>query len=406
MIEPQQRPSAHDRRDLGLWFAAIVLVAANLRPVIASVPPLVGDLASAFGLSAVGVGALTTLPVVCMGVFAPLAAVLTRRALPVAVGLIVLGAAARAVGGVAWLYAGTAVAGIGIAIAGTLLPSLVRALAPDRVGPVTGLYTAALITGAFIAAGSTEPLRSTLDISATAVLALWALPAAVALGVVLLALAHSASPHSLLAMVSAPGQPSAHDRPNLGRLPWRSRQAWLVTLFMGAQSLMFYATLAWFAALYINEGYSTQRAGLLLAVFSAAQIPTALVMPMLAHRTGHPRAWVAASISVSTTGLVLVAAVPTVAPWLWAGLVGIGMGGNLSLALTVLTQAAPDHAAARGYAAMAFFVGYLMAAIGPVAAGALLEATSYRAVFATLGVLGAVTLVIGVASAGSRSGSA
>ena len=89
-----------------LWFAAIVLVAANLRPVIASVPPMVDRLAAGLGLSAVAAGALTTLPVVCMGLFAPAAAVLAHRlgssaVLAGAVALIGLGAAGRAFLGVA-----------------------------------------------------------------------------------------------------------------------------------------------------------------------------------------------------------------------------------------------------------------------------------------------------------------
>ena len=52
---------------------------------------------------------------------------------------------------------------------------------------------------------------------------------------------------------------------------------------------------------------------------------------------------------------------------------------------------------------MAFLVGYLLAAIGPVAAGAVLDATgSYRAVFAALAGLGAVTLGLGAAAGRPR----
>jgi hypothetical protein len=79
------------------------------------------------------------------------------------------------------LYPGTALAGIGIAVAGALLPSLVRLSVPDRVGPVTGLYTGSLIGGALLAAGLTEPLRSLFGLTPQAVLAVWSVPAAVAL---------------------------------------------------------------------------------------------------------------------------------------------------------------------------------------------------------------------------------
>jgi CP family cyanate transporter-like MFS transporter len=373
----------------GWWLIGLALVAANLRPVISSVPPLADQLVAEFGLSATQVGALTTLPVVCMGLFAPAAALLARRhgestVLAAAVAVIGIGAATRALAGTAGLYSGAILAGVGIAIAGTLLPSLVRTRFPGRVGPVTGLYTAALIAGAFLAAGATEPLRAAFGLSPQVTLALWALPAGVALVAWLL--------------VPRVGRTQA---PTRVTFPWRSTAAWLGTLFMGGQSLLFYATLAWLAPTYTRLGHTASYAGLLLAVFSAAQIVTALAMPALAHRGGDVRPWIALSVGATVVGLEMVAFAPegilgAAAPWIWAILLGLGMGGNLALALLVLTQNAPTPQAAAAFTGMAFFVGYLMAAAGPVAAGALRDVTgSYAPVFAVLSVLGVLTLAVG-----------
>jgi MFS transporter, CP family, cyanate transporter len=375
-----------DRRR-ALWLTAIVLVAANLRPLITSVPPLVDRLTAEFGLTAVQAGALTTLPVVCMGLFAPVAAVSARRfgdtpVLAVGVALIAAGAGVRAIGGLPGLYTGTLIGGLGIAVAGALLPALVRSRMPDRVGPVTGLYTAALIGGALVAAASTEFLRAALGLSPTSVLALWAIPAVIA----------------LVAFLFVGGPASAPGRG--GQKPWRSGAAWMGTLFMGAQSLLFYATLAWLAATYTDLGMSAQGASLLLGLFSATQVITAFAMPVLAHRTGDLRPWIAGSVAVTALGLLLIAVAPLASPWAWAALLGLGMGGNLSLALTVLTEAAPTPQAASAYTGMAFFGGYLLAAFGPVAAGALRDATgSFRPVFYTLAALGVLTLAIGVSAA-------
>ncbi len=374
----------------GLWLAALVLVALNLRPVITSVPPLVDRLVAEFGLSGAEIGALTTLPVVCMGLFAPLAAVLARRfdesaVLAAAVTVIAVGAALRGVAGTVGLYSGAIVAGVGIAVTGTLLPSLVRTWYPDRVGAVTGTYTAALIGGALLAAGATEPLRDVLGLSPQVTLALWAIPAGVAVAAWLL----------------LPHVPRS-TRPVRVAFPWRSKAAWLGTLFMGGQSLLFYGTLAWLAAAYTSRGYSASYAGLLLAVFSATQLITAFTLPALAHRSGDVRPWIAVSVGATALGLALVAFVPegfATAPWIWASLLGLGMGGNLALALLVLTQNAPTPEAAPAYTGMAFFIGYLLAAAGPVAAGAVRDATGgYRAVFAALAALGVLTLLVGVAA--------
>lgn len=429
-----------------LWLVAVVLIAVNLRPAVTSVPPLIDALSARYGLSAVAAGALTTLPVICMGLFAPLGAVAARRfgdaqVLAGSVALIAIGAGGRGVGGIAGLYLATAAAGAGIASAGAMLPSLVRARTPDRVAPVTGLYTAALIGGGFAAAAGTEPLREVLGVSAQSVLAVWALPALLAL-VVWLATPASGSPlaspagsplasragsslasragsppasrtgpppafrtdHDPEVMIGGIRRPQPHDRRDLGRMPWRSRVAWLGTLFMGMQSLLFYAALAWLAASYIELGMSARRAGLLLGVFTATQIITALAMPALAHRTNGARPWIAVSLGLTTAGLLLIGLAPTAAPWAWAALLGLGMGGNLALALIVVTEIAPSPRAASAYAGMAFFVGYLLAATGPVAAGALRDATGgFVAVYVALAGLGVATLVLGLAAARPRS---
>ena len=56
-----------------LMLVTILLVALNLRLAITSVPPLVERIGADLDLNRTWTGALTTLPVLCMGVFAPVA---------------------------------------------------------------------------------------------------------------------------------------------------------------------------------------------------------------------------------------------------------------------------------------------------------------------------------------------
>jgi CP family cyanate transporter-like MFS transporter len=383
------------KRDLG-WLVAIVLVALNLRAVVTSVPPLAVDLSTELGLGAVATGALTTVPVACMGLFAPVAAWATRwlrasTVLSVGVALIAVGAGVRAVGGAVGLYGATALAGIGIAVAGTLLPGLVRGHAPDRVGPLTGIYTAALIGSAFIASVLTEPIRLWLGVSAQAALAVWALPAVVALGAWL-----------LVARSSAPGPVARAAESH--RLPWGDPSAWVVTAFMATQSLLFYGALAWLPVSAIEHGMTARDAGLLLGLFTVTQVVTAFAVPALAHRTGGDlRPWMVATLTTTTVGLLLVALVPYAFPaaiWLWAGLQGLGMGGHFALALNTITQVAPSASAVPAYSGMAFLFGYGLAAIGPVLLGFLADLTGgYGVPFLTLAGFGVVALVLGVAAA-------
>ncbi len=371
--------------------AAVILVALNLRPAIASVPPLADSIAADYRLSAAATGVLTTLPVLCMGLFAPLGALLgrrfgTERVLAAALVLIFTGTALRAIHAFWLLYLATTVLGVGIAVAGALLPPLVRACFPDRIGPVTGLYTTGLIGGALLAAS----LTAGLGVSWPVALSLWALPAILAL-VVWLGVTASRAP--LLTESAVKGVP-INTAP-----PWRSRRAWYATFFMGGQSLLYYASLAWLAARYTALGSSAAEAGLLLGVFSATQLVSALGLPLLAHHFGDPRPWIAASLGTTGIALALIAYVPGGMPWLWASLLGLGMGGQFALALTVLSTlgASPrESAAATG---MALFVGYLLAAAGPVLAGALRDATGgYTVPFAALAVFAGPVLLAGVAS--------
>ncbi|MBO0868674.1 MAG: MFS transporter, partial [Micromonosporaceae bacterium] len=177
MPEPRHGPQGRPGR-YGAWLAALVLVALNLRPVVTSVPPLALELAHQLRLSAVATGALTTVPVACMGLFAPVAAWASRvrgESTVLGAGLVFIaaGAALRGFGGATGLFGATALAGIGIAVTGTLLPGQVRMRAPGRVGAVTGLYTFALIGGALLGSAAAAPVASWLGVPAQAALAVW-----------------------------------------------------------------------------------------------------------------------------------------------------------------------------------------------------------------------------------------
>lgn len=398
------RPPGRRQPGGGALVAALVLVALNLRPAIASVPPVLPDIQRDLGLSGTGAGVLTALPVLCLGLFAPAAAWLAGRFgvdRVVAWALVVLGAGtlARAVGGAAGLFAATFLAGIGLAVGGALLPGIVKAHFPaDRAATVTGLYTTGLAGGALLAAALTVPLRNLLGGSWAPALAVWALPAAAALAVWRqVAPLAGPGPRSASGAGSRSAGPEAEEPPPRGGLPWRSGLAWRVTLYTGLQSLLFYAALTWLSPLYQAHGWSGERAGLLLAVFSLAQLVATLGLPALADRTGDRRPWTALAVGACTAGMLALAVAPLAAPWLVAAVIGFGTGGQFAMALTLLVDAAADPAASRRLSGMAFLVGYLLAAAGPAAVGVLYDATGgFTASFLALTVIGAVTLALGV----------
>ena len=167
--------------------AAIVLLALNLRTLVAGLPPLLDDIRDDLGLSGLAGGLLTTLPVLAFGAFAPLAPRLSRRVpiewLLVGCALVTAVAAAlRGAGGVAPLFLGCALAGVAVAVAQALLPVFIRTRHREATGMLTGAYSMSLTLGAALAAALAVPLEEWLG-SWEASLAAWSVPALVAAAV-------------------------------------------------------------------------------------------------------------------------------------------------------------------------------------------------------------------------------
>jgi CP family cyanate transporter-like MFS transporter len=373
-----------------LLLVGIFLVALNLRAAIASLPPEIETIRHALGLNGVAAGMLTALPVVCMGLFAPVAQRVGHRignemTTALAVATIGVGTFLRLAGAnVGLLYLGTFLAGIGIAVAGTLLPALVKEYFASRAGLVTGIYTFALMGGAAAAAGFSVPLADALG-SWQRSLASWTVLAIASLAIWLPVMMRV---HSGVSDVTTSRPP----------MPLRSARAWRVTAYIAANSIVFYSLLAWLAPTFqVDHGWSAGRAGLLLAVFSFVQAPTALLVSALRDRMSDRRPLYYLMVGSTLIGLVALMLVPTTMPWLFAVILGAGSGGGFALGLVLLVDQAQDTAQSASLSAMAFLVSYSVAAIGPVLLGGLRDVTgSFQASFAILAAVSAAQLVLTV----------
>lgn len=345
---------------------AVVAVAANLRPAVASVGPVLPDLRADLGLSDTTAAVLTALPVLCFGAVAGAGPWLARRvgmrwAIAVLTGGIAVGLLVRIGPGVGALFAGTVVTAAAIAAANVLLPSLIKDDYPHRTGLMMGLYTTALTGSAAAAAGLTVPLGHLIGHSWHGALGVWAVPAAIALLLWLSRLRH-APLHTRIR------------RPDSRGLR-RNAIAWTVTVYFGLQSLSFYAILNWLPTLYRDHGYSASTAGGLLSLSALVQVPMALALPSIATRMHHQGLLVAGSAALTAIGLGAILVAPTAAPVVWVVVLGLGQGSAFPIALTLLVLRTRTSLATTQLSAMAHSVGYLIAAAGPALIGAL-HATS------------------------------
>jgi MFS transporter, CP family, cyanate transporter len=356
----QRRPS--------LLLAGLLLVAFNLRPVLTSVGPLIDDIRRDLGLSSTEIGFLTTAPLIAFGVIAPLAPVLAFRfgMERVLLGCLVLlggSLALRLAPSVPLLFIGTLAAGCGIAVANVLLPALVKRRYAERAAFVTGLYAMALGGGAALAAGLAVPSAHWLGGSWRGALALWSLPALVA------AVVWTGDLRDAPASSHASG--GARSRVRLGR----DAIAWQVTVLMGIQSLLFYSTVAWLPEILRSHGIGAGAAGALLSMALIVGIPAGLVVAVAAGRMPDQRSIAAIATGIVSVGFVGLLVAPAAAAAVWAVLLGGGLGAWFTLTLTLMVLRAPDARHAAALSGMAQSVGYLLAAIGPVAVGALHDLT-------------------------------
>jgi CP family cyanate transporter-like MFS transporter len=376
-----------------LLVAGILLLAANLRPALTGVAPLVAQIRTDTGVSNGVAGLLTTLPLLAFGVLSPVAPLLARRfgmeqALLASLLLLAAGILLRSAGAVAALFLGTAILGAAIVVGNVLLPGLVKREFPGRAGLMTSAYSTALGISAALAAGVSVPIMHLTGVGWRGSLALWALPAFLAAVAWIPQLRRSDLPESTSAQTSQ----------RVSGL-WRSPLAWQVTLFMGLQSLAYYVTLTWLPEILREDGMDATRAGWMLALSQAVAIVTMFVAPVIAGRRPSQQGIVVAAVSLSgagTLGLLIAGSIGSV---LWVVLLGLGQGACFSLALTFFALRAADSQHAAALSGMAQTFGYLLAAGGPSLFGVLRDATHSWAV--PLVVLLAITVCLLIAGLGA-----
>ncbi|MEE4420845.1 CynX/NimT family MFS transporter [Streptomyces bugieae] len=358
-----------------LVLAGIVLAALNMRAALAGVSPLLGEIGRHFHLPATVSSLVTTIPLIFMGLGSVVAPVLARRwgtetvlcgALVTLCGGIVLRIAPPVVA----LFAGCAVVGAAIALLNVLMPGLIKRDFPDRAAGMTALYSTAMILGATVSAATAVPLESALG-GWQGSLVSWALLAAVAavVWVPQAVLARRGTRHGTAA--ATPAHPVERG-PRLARSPL----AWQVTLFMGSQSLIAYVVIAWMPTIFTDHGMGKGEAGLVFAFSTLLQMAGSFVVPMLAGRMRRQRLLGVAVSALMACGVAGLLTAPVAGAWLWAALLGVGQGGALGLALTMMVLRSGDaHTAAR-LSGMAQTGGYLLAAAGPLALGAVHQTTN------------------------------
>ncbi|MEZ0064747.1 CP family cyanate transporter-like MFS transporter [Streptacidiphilus sp. MAP12-20] len=388
---PKPAPPAARVRARWLLALALAVAAFNLRPAVAALGPQLEQVRQTLHMNAGVAGLLTALPSLCFALVGFAAPGLARRlgpAITVCLGMaaITLGIAARSFApnsAVFLLLSALALAGI--AVSNVLMPVLVKRYFPDRIGPITGLYSMSLALGTSVAAAVAVPLTAALGGGWRVGLGVWALAGALALALWIFQAATQRREGA-----AAPAAGGTRIRIT------RSRTAWLLGVFFGLQATAAYATLGWLPQIFQDAGISAARSGVLLAVTMAVGAPLAFVIPSLAARLPHQGPVAAVLASCGLAAYAGLAFAPAAAPWVWALLLGVA---NCSFPL-VLTMIGLRTRTSEGVAKLSAFVqglGYLISVPGPVLIGVLYQREhGWYGPLALLAGLMSIQLVIGL----------
>ncbi|MHC6177892.1 MFS transporter [Glutamicibacter sp. X7] len=345
-----------------LAVVAVVLVGLNLRMGIASASPLFHELQELLGYGTFVASLLPTIPVLCFAVAGAATSVLIRRTgleLGIALSLVLLtaGLALRVVDSTWALLAGTVVGMCGLAVCNVAMPSFIREHHGHRSASMTAAYTTTMSIGATFASAVSVPLAVQVG-SPTTALALWAIPASLALvAFIPLAFAGGRGKTTTGAHVS----------------PWpllATGKGLLFTAVFGVQSLLVYTVVSWLPHILISRGLEPAAAGLMLGIVQGVSIPAVMILLWMAAKPHLLRPAFVLTASCSVLGFLTLLVLPVTLSLISAVLIGLGFG-IFPLVMLMLSRSGETAAETTALSTVAQSVGYLIAAVGPFALGLL-----------------------------------
>ena len=248
----------------------IILIGVSLRAPFTVLPIILGDISQGLGVEVSSLGVLTSLPLLMFALFSLLSTRLAQK-----IGLehlftyslffLTIGSLIRLVN-LPLLYLGTLVVGASIAVINVLLPSLIQANQPQRLGFLTTLYVTSMGIATALASYLAVPITQASSWKGFIILL-----TLLCLATFLVWLPNHRYNHRLSPQTKQKSQTKV----------LHNKKVWAVIVFAGFQSLLFYTSVTWLPTMAIHAGLSSHEAGLLTSIFSLISIPFSMTIPSL-----------------------------------------------------------------------------------------------------------------------------
>ncbi|MGN4125285.1 CynX/NimT family MFS transporter [Lysinibacillus sphaericus] len=358
-----------------LVVVSIFLVALNMRPAVTAVGPLFTILMESLHVSNTQMSLLTSIPVFCMGLFAPVAVPLqkklgTKMAIMLLVIIVALANGLRFVEESYLLLVVTSfTAGFAIAMIGPILNAYIKEKFPNRFATVVGVYSFGIGTGATLSASLSVSFYNRFNQNWTVALGSWAVLAVIALVVWSVVVRNE----------QGPSQIHGEKIQGTARNPWTNRRAWTILVYFGLQTSLFFSMMSWLSPMLQDKGFSLVAASSMLTCMSIVQMIGNIVIPLLIEKWSNRITWLLTLGSMGIIGFILLWIGTGAMLWIAVFIIGIVLSGLFPIGLLLPLDEARNHEEANSWSSMVLSGGFMMSSIIPILIGYCYDLTGNHA---------------------------
>lgn len=355
-----------------LLLFVIAAISLNLRLGITSVGPLMDTIRTSLSLSNAQASLLTTVPVLCMGIFASLATVLNKKygsKFTLILMLSVLGVATALRGflpGFSTLLITAFLIGLAIAVLGPTMSSVIKKYFPGHAAIAIGISTFFMSMGSAASAAFTGIFFEVSD-SFMFALAIWS--AFALFGVLVVAFVLKTGDNSKL-----PKQEVSEVKYKFPS-PWKQLKPYLFMLFYALQAAIYFSTITWLVPMSVENGMTMIQGGMLLSAVMSVQVIFNLLLPIMMEKYPARRNWIYFILAAGTAATLLFWTGDHTLIWIGAFMMGIPLGGLYSAALMLPLDETLTANGANSWTAMMQTGGCIIGGLFPFVIGFIYDST-------------------------------
>lgn len=338
--------------------AGIVMLGVVMRAPFTALPAILTDVADGLGVEVSSLGILTSIPLIMFALCSSLAPRLAgkfgmEKLMAFVLLVMTIGSGLR-VFQLPGLFLGTIMLGATIAFINVLLPSIVTANFPKKIGLYTTIYVTLMGVAATVASMIAVPV-----VAASSWQSFIYLLTAIVLLAFLIWLPNVKHNHYFEKQSVASASQSL----------WKNKAALAFLIFGGLQSVLFYTEITWLPTIAQSIGFSKAEAGFMSGIYNFTSIPMSMIIPaLLARYSKDMRRNIMLGISgISMIGLVLMAVAPA-QMWIWIAIhiiLSFTNGALFPYMMLSFTLKTSNSQATARLSGMVQTGGYLIAAFGP-----------------------------------------